>query len=366
MKHTFGQALTLTVFGESHGPEIGATLDGIAPGIAIDESYIRAALNARRPAADISTPRKEPDNFRIISGVYNGYTTGSALTILIPNTDVRSADYAATYDLPRPGHADLCAHFKYHGFQDVRGGGQFSGRITAVIVAAGAIVRQALLAKGIRIATHIQHLGGIEDAPLTEDTMTRLDGASFPTVSEACADAMQAVIRQAREDGDSIGGTLETLITGMPAGVGEPYFDSMESVLAHMLFSIPAVKGVAFGDGFGLAAMRGSQANDAIILKDGAIATKTNHCGGICGGITNGMPLRITCAVKPTPSIAKEQRTVSLSHMEERTLSIKGRHDGAVVHRARAVVDAACALVLADMLTLRFGTDYLATGGVQS
>ncbi len=366
MKHTFGHALTLTVFGESHGPEIGATLDGLAPGIAVDESYIRTALDARRPAGDISTPRKEPDNFRIVSGVYNGYTTGSALTILIPNTDVRSADYAAIADLPRPGHADLCAQFKYHGFQDVRGGGQFSGRITAVIVAAGAILRQALLAKGIRIATHIQSVGGITDAPLTEDAMAHLDGASFPTVSTEQADAMKAVIRQAREDGDSVGGTLETLITGVPAGVGEPYFDSMESVLAHILFSIPAVKGVAFGDGFGLANMRGSQANDAIILQGDGIATKTNHCGGICGGITNGMPLRITCAVKPTPSIAKEQTTVSLSSMEERTVSVKGRHDGAVVHRAGAVVDAACAVVLADMLTLRFGTDYLSTGGAQA
>lgn len=362
MKHTFGQAITVTIFGESHGPEIGAVLDGIAPGIRIDEGYIRACLDARRPSGTLSTSRREADEFRIVSGVFEGYTTGGALTLVIPNADTRSADYRAMAHLPRPGHADYTAQCKYHGYQDYRGGGHFSGRITAALVAVGAILRDALRTKGIHIATHIASLAGIRDDALTEDGMAALATAAFPTVSEAIGEQMQAAAARARAEGDSVGGTLETLITGVPAGVGEPFFDSMESVLAHMLFSIPAVKGVAFGDGFDLASMRGSEANDPFALRDGRIVTTTNHNGGIGGGITNGMPLRITCAVKPTPSIFREQQTVDLSSMQESTLRIEGRHDGTIVHRARAVVDAACAIVIADMLTVRYGTDYLFCG----
>ncbi len=362
MKHTFGQALTVTLFGESHGPYIGATLDGLAAGIPMDEDAIREALAARRPRGSFSTARHEADVFQIISGVFDGYTTGAALTLLLPNTDTRSADYATLSDKPRPGHADYTAHVKYHGYRDYRGGGQFSGRLTAALVAVGAIVRGALAARGIHISTHIASLGDIVDEPLTPDNMHVLASSAFPTVSAQVGERMQALAEQVHAQGDSLGGTLQTLVIGMPAGVGEPFFDSVESVLSHMLFSIPAIKGVSFGDGFAMAAMRGSEANDAFCVRDGRIMTETNHNGGINGGITNGMPLRICCAVKPTPSIYKEQRTVSLSTGQACSLRIEGRHDSTIVHRVRAVVDAACALALGDLLTVRFGTDYLFSG----
>ena len=362
MKNTFGSSVCVTLFGESHGARIGAVLDGIAPGIPVDEDLIRHQLMLRRPSGRISTARQEQDVFEIVSGVFEGRTTGTPLTILIPNADTRSGDYRR--DALRPGHADYTAHVKYHGFEDYRGGGHFSGRITAALTAAGAIAIGALRNRGIRIATHISRCAGIEDAPFTdpENQAELLNRMPFAVLDEARGAAMRKAIEAAAEAGDSVGGVLETIVTGMPAGVGEPWFDTLESMLAHALFAVPAVKGVEFGDGFALADRRGSEANDTFVLKDGKTVTRTNHNGGINGGISNGMPVLFRCAVKPTPSISLPQDSVDAEGTREEILRLGGRHDPAIVHRARVVADSVTALVLCDALALRYGTDWLVNG----
>ncbi len=358
MKNTFGSSVSVTLFGESHGPKIGAVLDGLAPGIPVDRELIARQLELRRPAGAISTARREQDDFEIVSGVFEGRTTGTPLAILIPNADTRSGDY--TRGALRPGHADYTAHVKYHGYEDYRGGGHFSGRITAALVAAGAVAIGALRGKGIRIGTHVLRCAGIQDAPLTDpEQIGALNEKEFAVLDEAKGEEMREAILQAARDGDSVGGVLETVICGLPAGVGEPWFDTLESMLAHAMFAIPAVKGVEFGDGFALADRRGSEANDAFALESGRTVTLTNHNGGINGGITNGMPVCFRCAVKPTPSIALPQRSVDAEGTREETLTLAGRHDPAIVHRARVVVDSMAALVLCDALALRFGTDWL-------
>ena len=361
MKNSFGTSLSVTIFGESHGDYIGITIDGIAPGVEISDSYIREKLALRRPAGRISTARVEADEFSIISGAKDGYTTGAPLTVLIPNTNKKSGDYSDIFDTPRPSHADYPAECKYHGYQDKRGGGHFSGRITAALVAAGAIISYSLLKKGIRLATHISYLHGVKDRKFENlyDDISYLNSIHFPTLSVESGDEMRRVIEAAGKDGDSVGGILESAVIGIPAGVGEPWFDTVEGVISHALFSVPGIKGVEFGEGFRLSDMYGSEANDPYRMEDGRIVTETNNMGGIGGGITNGMPLIIRCAVKPTPSIYKEQRTVRLSTMENDTIAIEGRHDPAIIHRARAVVDAAISIALADMLVQRYGTDYL-------
>lgn len=361
MKNTFGQSLAITLFGESHGECVGAVLDGLAPGIPVDEAFIAHQLTLRRPAGNgISTARQEPDPVRIVSGVLNGTTTGAPLCILIPNLEVQTADYEK--GRLRPGHADYTAACKYHGFQDWRGGGHFSGRVTAPLVAAGAIVLSALRRRGIWIGTHISMLAGIHDRAFDDlpQALYQLADSAFPVLDAHAADEMRAAIRSAAVAQDSVGGILETAVTGIPAGVGEPWFDSVEGLLSHALFSIPAVKGVEFGDGFALAAMRGSAANDGMRLSDGQIRHTSNHNGGICGGITNGELLLFRCAIKPTPSVAIQQDSVDLQRGENVKLSICGRHDPAIVHRARVVVDSVTALVLADLLVSRYGTDWLA------
>ena len=361
MKNTFGTSVAVTLFGESHGAYIGAVLDGLAPGIEIDEEYIRHMLTLRRPSGKISTPRQEQDPFQIVSGVINGITTGTPITILIPNQNVKSGDYSQMQTVARPSHADYTADCKYHGFQDSRGGGHFSGRITAALVAAGAICKRALEQKGISIGTHVKKCAGVSDqefGDLSAD-IRELEGKTFAVLDEAAGETMQAAILAAAAEGDSVGGILETAVTGMPAGVGEPWFDTMESVLSHMLFSIPAVKGVEFGAGFGIADLRGSQANDPFRMEDGRVVTTSNNNGGINGGITNGMPLLFRTAIKPTPTIFKAQDTVDFRSLTDAVLSPKGRHDPAIVHRARIVQDAATAIVLCDCLAMRFGTDWL-------
>ena len=362
MKNTFGQHLAVTLFGESHGPAIGAVVDGLCPGLAVDEENIRRMLQLRQPGGAISTSRKEKDQFEIVSGMVNGIATGTPLTILIRNQDTKSGDYAAMQSLMRPGHADYPAQCKYHGYQDARGGGHFSGRITAALVAAGAICHSALQTKGIFIGTHIRRCAGIPDRAfrnLAADIET-LSTSAFPVLDSAAGEKMQEAILAAKAEGDSVGGVLETAVIGMPAGVGEPWFDTFESMLAHILFSVPAVKGVEFGDGFGLADLRGSQANDALEYQGGAVVAQTNHGGGIGGGITSGMPIVFRCAIKPTPSIAKPQQTVDIRKQENAVLEIQGRHDPAIVHRARIVIDAVTAVAVYDMLAGRFGTDYFA------
>ena len=361
MKNTFGHSVAVTLFGESHGEYIGAVIDGLAPGIEIDHRYISHMLTLRRPEGSISTSRREADEYRIVSGVVGDVTTGTPITILIPNENVRSGDYSQMKTIARPSHADYTAECKYHGYQDSRGGGHFSGRITAALVAAGAICRCALEGKGIYIGTHVKKCAGVSDREFSDlpiDIKT-LNEKPFAVLDEARGEAMREAILAAASDGDSVGGVLESAVIGMPAGVGEPWFDTVESMLAHMIFSIPAVKGVEFGAGFAISDMRGSEANDQMRLIDGRVITDTNRSGGINGGITNGMPIIVRTAIKPTPTIFKPQSTVDFKAMREVVTEPKGRHDPAIVHRARAVQDAAIAIVLCDALAMRFGTDFL-------
>lgn len=361
MKNTFGYSVDVTLFGESHGEATGAILDGMAPGIAVDRDYIAHMLTLRRPSGKISTPRQERDAFQILSGVVNGKTTGTPITILIPNENVKSGDYAQMATVARPSHADFTAQCKYHGYQDSRGGGHFSGRITAALVAAGAICKYALEQKEIWIGTHVKRCAGISDREfqdLLRDVVT-LSQKEFAVLDESAEQEMRQAILASADEGDSVGGILETAIIGMPAGIGEPWFDSVESMLSHMMFSIPAVKGIEFGAGFSLADLKGSEANDPMKLENGTIITTTNNNGGVNGGITNGMPIIFRTAIKPTPTIFKPQNTVDYHTMTETVLQPKGRHDPAIVHRARVVQDAAAAIVLCDVLALRFGTDWL-------
>ena len=347
MKNSIGTSVILTVFGESHGPAVGVVLDGLAPGLPVDENRIAESLARRRPCGPADTARVERDDFRIVSGVYQGRTTGTPLTILIPNENVRSGDYAAQQ--------------KYHGFQDPRGGGHVSGRITAGIVAAGAICRQALEAKGICVATHILRLGDVEDAPFTDvaSEAASIEAKRFPLILDL-EERAEAVILAAKAERDSVGGVIQTGIGGLPAGLGEPWFDSLEGVLARAVFAIGGIKGVEFGDGFGLAGLRGSRANDPFRLRDGRVVTETNRSGGVNGGITNGMPVIFNMAVKPTPSISRVQRTVDFVEGKEVELELAGRHDPAIIRRICPVVTALVSVVLCDQLALRYGTDYLA------
>ena len=366
LKNTFGQSVAVTLFGESHGPAIGVVIDGLAPGIPVEEDFIRDQLTLRRPWGKLSTQRQEADLFQIVSGVFDGKTCGTPLTILIPNGDTKSRDYEKTRFLARPGHADYTAQMKYHGFQDYRGSGHFSGRITAALVAAGAVAISALAHRGIWLKTHILACAGVRDSSFAPEEqalkaqLEALRGSRFPVLDHAAGERMQAAAEAARQSRDSVGGVLETAVLGLPAGLGEPWFDTVEGVLAHALFSIPAVKGVEFGDGFALANLRGSAANDPLRMEKGRVVTGSNHNGGINGGITNGMPVVFRCGVKPTPSIFQPQQTVNMETGENVVLELEGRHDPMVVHRAAVVVDSVAALTLCDLLAMRLGVDWLA------
>lgn len=362
MKNTFGNDVSITIFGESHGKAVGAVLDGLSAGIRIDEDFIRHQMSLRMGGGELSTRRKEKDEAEIISGVFNGYTTGTPICIVIKNESQNSLDYSENRYKARPSHADYSAFCKYHGFEDYRGGGHFSGRLTAAVVAAGAIAISALNGKGIKIGTHIAELASVKDRNFTdyEKDISFLSSAVFPALESEKEALMKAEIIKAKKDGDSVGGTLETVITGLPAGVGEPFFDSVESVLSHALFSMPAVKGIQFGKGFDLVTMRGSQANDEFVTDGEKITTRTNNNGGINGGITNGMPIIFKTVIKPTPSIYKTQNTVDLKTKKNTKITVTGRHDPAIIHRARVVQDSLCALALCDLLTQRYGNDYFA------
>ena len=369
MKNTLGENFSVTIFGESHGPYIGVVLDGIAPGIDVNKDFINHQLDLRRPSGKISTKRVETDEFILASGVFNDKTTGTPLTILIPNSVQHSKDYEKTATLARPGHADYTANVKYHGFQDFRGGGHFSGRITAALVAASGIIIPELEKKGIKIGTHIKSLGGIKDRNF-EDYQKDIDflgGTNFPVLDADKSEQMKTLAEKIAAAGDSVGGVLESVILGMPAGVGEPWFGTLESELSYALFSIPAIKGVQFGDGFDMVDSFGSEFNDSLqIIQDNGkskVITKTNHNGGINGGISNGMPILFRCAVKPTPSIYKTQDTIDMSKNENAKLNIQGRHDPAIIHRARIVVDSVASFVIYDALAGRFGTDFFGEKG---
>ena len=364
MKNSFGNAITLTLFGESHGEGVGVVIDGLAPGLSVSDESIRRALSTRRPYGEFSTSRIEEDDYRILSGVKNGKSTGAPLALWIPNTKARSGDYEQSH-IPRPSHADYTANVKYHGFEDRAGGGHFSGRLTAPIVAASAIFEDALRdVLGIELGVHILSVGGVEDEKMTgeREQLSRIADPSFPVFSAKVGNKMKQEMKAAVADGDSVGGIVEGAVFGMPAGVGEPWFDSVESVLSHLLFSIGGVKGVEFGDGFAITRQKGSEANDPFAIENGRIVTTKNASGGIQGGITNGMPILVRVGIKPTPSIYKAQQSVDLSDATSTSLTICGRHDGAIVHRATAVVRAMLAFGVADLLTVRYGTDVLLRG----
>ena len=369
MKNTFGSDLSLTIFGESHGRAVGAVLDGMAAGVPVDESFLAACMDKRRARGDgLSTPRVEADAVQLLSGVVNGHTTGTAIALMIENQNTRSGDYAKTADLLRPGHADFTAYAKYHGFQDARGGGHFSGRVTAALVAGGSIVLAALQRAGIDITTHIARCAGLADTPFALDDPAALAAQAetlasktegFAVLDAAVEEPMKAAIRAAGAEGDSVGGVLETAILGLPAGIGEPYFDSVESEIAHLAFSIPAVKGIEFGSGFGFADQKGSEANDAFRMQGERIVTATNHNAGLNGGISNGMPVVFRTAVKPTPSIYKTQDTVDYIAKKDAELSIQGRHDPCIVPRAAIVQTCAAALAVGDLLTAKYGMAWM-------
>lgn len=353
MSNTIGKLVTLTLFGESHGEMIGAVLDGLKPGLKIDYKLIDEMLRKRRPTGNTETKRVERDQYRIVSGVFNDYTTGAPICIIIPNENVKSSDYEKTRMLARPSHADYVAHIKYQGYEDYRGGGHFSGRITAPIVVAGAIVLSYLNKMGINIRTHILECGNISDVDFNDNlsNIEVLDHKDFPVILDI-EDKILNKIEEVKKNNDSIGGTIQTAITGLPVGLGEPWFDSMEGVLAKAVFAIGGIKGIEFGSGFNFKNLTGSTANDAFQNESGRIITMTNHNGGINGGITNGMPIIFNCAVKPTPSISKTQATINMETNENSEISIVGRHDPAIIRRICPVVTSLVAIIIADMLKI--------------
>jgi chorismate synthase len=356
MSSSFGELFRITLLGESHGPCIGVVIDGCPAGLPLSEADIQEEVDKRKPAALAGqTARREEDEVEILSGVFKGYTTGAPIGIMVKNQDVDSSAYEKRSSIPRPGHADYTAYLKYGGFNDYRGGGFFSGRVTVALVMAGAIAKKLLVLKGIEVLAHTVQIGNIKAGVVAYDQI-KIKTSKNPL---RCADAraarkMLAEIRQAEKEGDSLGGNIEGLALGIPAGLGEPYFDTLEGQLAKAIFAIPAVKGVEFGAGFRVIEMKGSEDNDPLIIKNTRVNFKTNQAGGILGGISTGMPLVLRAAVKPTPSISAVQRSVDLNSMEETDLAIKGRHDVCLVPRAAVVVEAMMAVVLCD-LALRAG-----------
>ena len=354
MSSFYGERLKLSLFGQSHGEAIGITMDGFPAGMVIDMPRLAAEMARRAPGqSKMTTSRREPDAPEFLSGVLEGRTTGQPICAIIRNTNTRSQDYGEGVDLVRPGHADYTGHVRYFGFEDWRGGGHFSGRLTAPITLAGALCSQWLEDKGVRIACHIQQLGSVTDDSFMEEDPAAdygyLKQMHLPVLRAGLDEAMEAEVLAARSDMDSVGGVLECMITGLPAGLGAPFFDSVESVLSHLLFSVPAVKAVAFGEGFGFATLRGSQANDPFRMDGDRVVTTSNHSGGINGGITNGMPVIFRCAMRATPSIAREQQTVSLREGKDTTLSVHGRHDPCILPRAVPVIEAMAAIGVMDL-----------------
>lgn len=319
------------IFGESHGPAIGVVLEHVPSGIAVDMDFIRAEMARRAPGkSPMSTARREADEPHILSGVFEGKTTGTPLCAVIENTDTRSKDYAKLKDLPRPGHADYAGHVRYEGYNDYRGGGHFSGRLTAPLVFAGSLAKLILKERGVTVSAVISNVGGV----------------SAPTPEQ-----VEEIVLAAKGDLDSVGGTIRCTVDGLPAGLGAPdYGRNVEGIFSQQLYAVPAVKAVVFGSGFGFASMRGSQANDPFYMDGTTVRTRTNHTGGVNGGITNGMPVVFEVAIRPTPSIAREQDTVDLSTGRDAKLVIEGRHDPCIVHRAVPVIEAAAALAACELL----------------
>lgn len=355
MSSEFGNKLRVSIFGESHGPAIGVTVNGFPAGETVDTEKLQRFLSRRAPGnSALTTARKEADLPEFLSGIRDGVLTGTPFAALIRNTNQRSGDYSGFDDTPRPSHADYTARMKWNGAANMRGGGHFSGRLTAPLCIAGGIVLQILERRGIFIGAHLAAVGNAEDAlyPLypTKELFAQTAERTFPVLDPEKGAAMEAEIRNAAADGDSVGGLIECAAIGLPAGLGDPMFDGVESRMASVIFGIPGVKGVSFGSGSGCVQMRGSEHNDPFIIKDGKVRTASNRSGGILGGITNGMPLVMQVAMKPTASIAKKQTTVSLSEMGPAEIEIRGRHDPCIAVRAVPVVEAAAALVLLDLI----------------
>ena len=356
MASDFGKKVRISIFGQSHSEAIGVVIDGLPVGEEIDLNEVEKFMKRRAPGQNAwSTPRKEADMPRVVSGLFEGKTCGAPICAIIENTNTRSKDYDKLKDLPRPGHADFAAWVKYDGYNDHRGGGHFSGRLTAPLCFAGAVCKQILERQGIHVGAHILSIKGVKDisfdaVEINAEAMKTVAEKTFPVQNEKSGKAMQAVIADARAKGDSVGGVVECAVTGLPVGVGEPMFDGLESVLASAIFAIPAVKGVEFGAGFGVADLFGSENNDDFIVEDGVVRTKTNNHGGSLGGISSGMPLVFRAAFKPTPSISMEQDTISISKGENDKLSVTGRHDPCIVPRAVPVVEAAAAVAILDLL----------------
>lgn len=360
MRNTIGNNITLTLFGESHNEAIGAVIDGLKAGIKVDDEFIKSQLSKRRPRGKGETSRVENDNYKIISGVFNGYTTGAPICVLIENTNTKSSDYEKIKDLPRPSHADYVASIKYNNYTDYRGGGHFSGRITAPIVACGAIIIPYLESMGIKIGTHIKEISNIKDIDLVDEAyhkekfdeiLDKINNKDFPVYNDI-EEKMQEKIEMVQKNGDSIGGVVQTCITGLPVGVGEPWFSSLESEISKAIFGIGAVKGIEFGRGFDFKNYTGKAVNDEFSINDGQILTNTNNNGGINGGISNGMPVVFNTAIKPTPSISIAQNTVNLKTMQNEWFEIMGRHDPAIIRRVCIVLTSITAIVIADMMSL--------------
>ena len=364
MSSTYGENLKLSIFGQSHGPAVGMTLDGIPAGLSVDFDTLQEFLNRRAPGQnDWSSPRKEEDKPEFLGGILDGYTCGAPIAAVIHNKNTRSGDYDNLKDCPRPGHADYTAQIKYGGFQDAAGGGHFSGRLTAPLCIAGGLCKQWLEEMGIRIGAHILAIGECGDTYFDPmDPEIESVAPDFPVLDPEAGEAMRDWIYRAKAAGDSVGGIVECAIVGLPAGIGEPMFGGVESKIAQIVYGIPAVKGIEFGIGFGCAQLLGSEMNDEYYYDNSTVKTATNNNGGINGGISNGMPVLFNCAVKPTPSIAKEQNTIDFVNDENTTLATKGRHDPCIVHRARVVVDSITALAVCDMLSQKLGTDWLGEG----
>ncbi len=346
-----------SIFGESHGAAIGVVLEQVPPGLVLDREAISKEMARRAPGKSLlSTARKEADVPEILSGVFDGKTTGTPLCAIIHNSDHHSKDYAKTRFLARPSHGDYTGFVRYQGCNDYRGGGHFSGRLTAPLVFAGAVAKQLLAQRGITVGAHISQIGTVKDKSFADTQLTptlfqTLSEKAFPTVDDQAGAAMQAEILQAREELDSIGGAIQCAVLGLPVGVGSPDLGcNVEGVLAQHLFAVPAVKGISFGAGFAFASMRGSAANDPFYMDGGQVKTRTNHSGGVNGGISNGMPVLFQVAIRPTPSIGQEQNTINFSTMEDAKLTIQGRHDPCIVHRAVPVIEAAAALAICELL----------------
>lgn len=356
MSSIWGNKLKISIFGESHGPGIGVVIDGFPAGINIDMEKVRLQMLRRAPGQDpTATPRKEKDIPEIISGFINTKTTGAPICAIIKNTNTKSKDYSHLIDSPRPGHSDFTADARYSSNNDVRGGGHFSGRLTAPIVFAGALSKQVLSNKGINIGAHISSIMNIKDIPFNNDNvndkiLNKLNTSSFSLIDESIENQMREVVATAKKNLNSVGGTIECAITGLNKGLGDPMFNNVESIISSIIFGIPAVKAIEFGKGFALTTMYGSESNDDFKYINNKVITTTNNCGGVLGGITTGMPITFKVAIKPTPSIGKKQNTVNLNLKENTTIETHGRHDPCIVPRAVPVIEAAAALAVMNII----------------